>query len=328
VPLPRRPTTVLTICALALAVAAAGCGGSSKKSGSSKPATLLPLPSAQGRTLQQLLSSVPGGKSQPILAPSVGVFNPGTNRFGFALFSTSRKLLYSARVGVYTAAPDGSGLQGPFPAVAESLAVKKPFLSKTVAQDPDAAHAVYVAQLPLHKRGKVLIVGVAQFGARLVSTTATEAAVGQKGPQPPKVGQKAIRIHTPTVAQVHGDLAKIDTRVPPAPDLHRVDFASVLGKKPVVLVFATPALCQSRVCGPVVDIEKQVEAATGPRVTFIHMEVYRDNDPSKGYRPQFTAWRLPSEPWTFVIDRSGRVAARFEGALSATELQRAVARVA
>jgi hypothetical protein len=329
VPLPRRLTTVLLLGVLALVLAVAGCGGSSKKSSAGKPsAAAVALPPAQGRTLQQLLASIPGGQSQPILAPSVGVLDVGTDRFGFALFNAARKLLNPSQVGLYTASPDGSHLRGPFPAAAESLAVKKPFLSKTVAQDPDAAHAVFVAHVPFPRRGKVVVAGVAQLGGRLLATTAIEQVVGQKGPQPPKVGERAIRIHTPTVASARGDISKIDTRVPPAPSLHQVDFASVLGRKPVVLVFATPALCQSRVCGPVVDIERQVQAATGSKVAFIHMEVYRDNDPSKGYRPQFTAWRLPSEPWTFVIDRSGRVAARFEGALSAAELQRAVARVA
>jgi hypothetical protein len=38
-------------------------------------------------------------------------------------------------------------------------------------------------------------------------------------------------------------------------------------------------------------------------------------------------WRLASEPWTFVIDRSGRISTRFEGAYSVGELQRAVAKV-
>jgi hypothetical protein len=329
VPLPRRPTTVLLLGVLALVLAVAGCGGSSKKSSAGKPAAAaVALPPAQGRTLQQLLASVPGGQSQPILAPSVGVLNVGTDRFGFAIFDVTRKLLYPPQVALYTAAPDGRNLKGPFRAVAESLAVQKTFQSKTVAQDPAAARAVWVAHLPLPRRGKVVIAGVVQLGGRLLSTTATEQVVGQKGPHPPNVGEKAIRVHTPTVASVHGDMSKIDTRIPPAPSLHQVDLATVLGKKPVVLVFATPEFCQSRVCGPVVDIERQVQAATGSKVAFVHMEVYRDNDPSKGYRPQFTAWRLPSEPWTFVIDRSGRVAARFEGALSAAELQRAVARVA
>jgi glutathione peroxidase-family protein len=57
------------------------------------------------------------------------------------------------------------------------------------------------------------------------------------------------------------------------------------------------------------------------------MEIYNQNQISKGYRPQVAAWRLPTEPWAFVIGRDGRVAARFEGAFSAAELRAAVQRV-
>jgi len=42
---------------------------------------------------------------------------------------------------------------------------------------------------------------------------------------------------------------------------------------------------------------------------------------------QVARWRLPTEPWAFVIDRKGNVAARFEGVFSTGELARAVARV-
>ncbi len=105
------------------------------------------------------------------------------------------------------------------------------------------------------------------------------------------------------------------------------DFADALGKKPVVLLFATPALCQSRTCGPVVDIAEQVRAENGKGVTFIQQEIFQDNDPGKPYRQQVLAWRLPTEPWAFVIDRRGRIAARFEGVFSVGELARAVERV-
>ena len=106
--------------------------------------------------------------------------------------------------------------------------------------------------------------------------------------------------------------------------MHDVNFADVLGRKPVVLVFATPALCKSRVCGPVVDEAEQLKAQYGDKAAFIHMEIYNDNDLAKGYRPQVRAWRLPSEPWTFMIDRQGNVVESFEGAASVAELQRAI----
>jgi len=139
----------------------------------------------------------------------------------------------------------------------------------------------------------------------------------------PGPGDKAPLIHTPTVTDVGGDIASIDTRTP-HDDMHDVDFADVVGKKPVVLTFATPLLCQSRVCGPVVDVVEQVKSELGDRAAFVHQEVYRDNEVNKGFRPQLAAYRLPSEPWVFVIAKNGKIAARLEGAFGADELEEAV----
>ena len=105
--------------------------------------------------------------------------------------------------------------------------------------------------------------------------------------------------------------------------MHDVDFADVLGKKPVVLAFATPQLCQTRVCGPVDDVVAEVRAQNED-VEFIAKEIYVDNDINKGFRPQVGEWRLPTEPWTFVIGKDGKVVERFEGAVSVRELQAAV----
>ena len=98
----------------------------------------------------------------------------------------------------------------------------------------------------------------------------------------------------------------------------------MLGKKPIVLVFATPLLCQSRVCGPVVDIAEQLKAKYRDEADFIHMEIYNDNEVAKGFRPQVAAFHLPSEPWLFTIDKQGKIAARIEGAFSAHELEAAI----
>jgi hypothetical protein len=61
-------------------------------------------------------------------------------------------------------------------------------------------------------------------------------------------------------------------------------------------------------------------------VEFIQMEVYRDNRIDKGIRPQMAAFHLRSEPWLFVFDRSGKVAARIEGAFSERELEQAISK--
>jgi hypothetical protein len=126
-------------------------------------------------------------------------------------------------------------------------------------------------------------------------------------------------ISTPTPAQVGGDFSKIDTRVP-SDDMHRTDFASVVGKQAVVLLFATRQLCQSRVCGPGTgqgELDEPVE--------FIHMEIYSDNDPGKDTRSQVG----PStcRPWLFVIDREGMIRTRIEGTFGIDELRAAVEEV-
>lgn len=313
-----------------LALAVSACGAASPD-GASAPEPPAPSGQAQdfpkaarGDTLADVQSGVPEG---PILTPAVALLEKGTNRFGFALFDPARTQISGAKVALYTARPDGTGLRGPFIARSESLKVKSGFGSKTTSQDPDAAKSVYVADVPFKRSGAVTVTALARLDGRLMKTAPERLKVGSQGATPPGVGDRAIPIDTATVASAGGDLASIDTRVPPAPELHRENFRDVLGKKPAVLIFATPQLCRSRVCGPVVDVALQVKAAVGKDVAFVHQEVFKDNKVEKGVRPQLGAWRLATEPWVFVIDRAGIVRARFEGAVSAGELQRAVARV-
>lgn len=308
--------------ALLLAAAGlAGCGGSSAKPPSA-PARAADFPSPAGRTLQSL-SKLPAG---PKLAPSVSLLRVGSNRFGFALFTPDFKQVSNAEVAIYTADAHGRQLAGPYPAHLETLAVTPQFQSQTVAQDPTAAHFVYVAEVPFTHAGTQNLIAVERIGGQLRWGSGVGANVGVPGP--PDVGQPAIPVHTPTVSQVGlPNVATIDTRQPAAPQLEQVDFASVLHRKPVVLLFATPQLCQSRVCGPVTDIAAQVQSEAGSRVAFIHMEIYNQNQVGKGFRPQVVAWRLPTEPWAFVIGSDGRISSRLEGAFSAAELRAAVARV-
>jgi hypothetical protein len=328
--------SLLLVLCVPLALVAAGCGSSGSGGGSSDggnaatPAQPQPsakpedFPPAKDRTLPDVINNLPSG---PVLAPSVSVLDKGTDRIGFALFDTAGKQLSGAGVALYVGATDGSSAHGPYLARSESLKVAPQFESKQTATDPNSARAVYVADVPFKRNGKYAMLAIAQLDGRLVATSPIAVQVGGKKVTPPGVGDKAPVIHTQTPADVAGNVAKIDTRIPPAPSLLKDDFADVVGKKPVVLTFATPQLCQSRVCGPVVDVVAEVQAKVGDKVSFIHQEVYQDNDVSKGLRQQLQAYRLQTEPWTFVIDRSGVISTRFEGAFSPGELERAVAKV-
>jgi len=94
-----------------------------------------------------------------------------------------------------------------------------------------------------------------------------------------------------------------------------------------VLVFATPKFCTSRTCGPVVDVVNAVRRrSAGKSIRFIHVEIYKNNNPTLGPNRWVTEWHLPSEPWTFLVGRDGRIKARFEGSMSVGELTAAVQR--
>lgn len=322
----RRPTALLL---LGLLLPLSGCGDSEPQATAEPTATAAvakaeDFPSAEGKTLGELQSSMAEG---PILAPSVSVLEKGSNRFAFALFDRARKQVTGAQVALYASDTDGTSLRGPFVARSESLEVKPQFRSRQTASDPDGAKTVYVADLKLRRsRGEVAVLALVRLDGRLLTTNAYGAKVGLRNP-PPEVGDQAPAVHTPTRADVGGDLSKISTRIEPIPAMHESDFADLVGKKPTVLVFATPQLCQSRICGPVVDVAYEVQSRVGDDVEFVHMEVFNDNDPSKGYRSQLGRYRLPSEPWTFLVDRTGRIADRFEGIYSVGELQSAVEKI-
>ncbi len=312
----------------ALALFVAGCGDDSGSGDEQAPppARAQDFPKASGKTLQELLGDLGTG---PVLAPSGAEFRTGTHRVGFALFKPDRSQITDASVALYVAPAGGGAAKGPYLARYESLTVRPQFQSRQTATDPDAAKSIYTAEIPFEAPGKYDLVGIAKQGGKLVVATPASGGIlvkdAAKDPIP-AVGTTPPRIHTPTEASVGGDIASIDTRLPPS-SMHDVDFADALGKKPVVLLFATPQLCQSRVCGPVVDIAEQVKAKPENKdVAFIHMEIFRDNRMDAGIRPQMAAFHLLSEPWLFVFDRSGKVAARIEGAFSERELERAIAR--
>src|SRR4051795_13229848 len=319
---------------LALGIGLAACGSSNgddpSVSRSQPTPSAAEFPAPRGKSMLELKRGLGAG---PVLAPTVQQLDPGKQRYGFALFTTARKQISRIPVALYIARSGSRKLMGPFVARDEDLSVAPPFQSETVAKDPDAAKSLYVSHVPFPKPGTYAVLGVAKLDGRLVATDPIPARVLASDPVP-NVGDKAPVIDTPTKKSVNGDLAQIDTRTPPD-QMHDVNFADVAGKKPSLIVFATPALCQSRVCGPVVDIAQELADESKDQADFIHMEIYRDNTIKPGclegkrpqdqcLRPQVLAYHLETEPWAFAIDRKGRVAARLEGAYSKAELQDAV----
>jgi hypothetical protein len=61
----------------------------------------------------------------------------------------------------------------------------------------------------------------------------------------------------------------------------------------------------------------------GKRVAFTHQEIWQDFAEKKMF-PTVDEWRLDTEPWIFVVDGSGIIRAKFEGLVTARELEAAL----
>jgi hypothetical protein len=194
----------------------------------------------------------------------------------------------------------------------------------TGAHDHPDATDVYVANLDFTRPGRYWVV-VEAIGE--TAHAAAMLAVARK-PITPAVGSKAIPSRNPTVRSAPA--TEITTAMPPDTQLLRYSVAQSLRERaPFVVAFATPALCQSQICGPVVDVVEQVRKRFArTRVRFIHVEIFERNDPAQGFNRWVREWRLPSEPWVFVVDGRGIIRAKFEGAVSVEELVAAVEPVA
>jgi hypothetical protein len=355
--MPAARATISLACLLMAAFLAAGCGGSdsststSGESAANRPAPpKSDFPSPAGRSLGEIVKSAE--TSELVVSPAALAFSKGPSRYPFGVFHPNREQVPDAEVALYVAkvpnvkedkgrskkgeTAKGAAARartealeapavGPFPAAVESLATKPAFRAQTTSGDSDAATVVYSSEIDFSSDGEWRLAAVIKEGDKLTATLLPSATVGEFK-RIPRVGQKAPLIHTPTASDAGGDLSKVTTRIPPDTQ-NRVDYAEALGKEPIVLLFATPQFCQSRVCGPVVDVAEQVKQIYGDKAAFIHMEIYKDNDPSKGVRPQVSAFRLPSEPWLFAIDRNGVIRAEIEGAFGVDRMTRAVKEV-
>ncbi len=316
-----RPFPVLLALAAIVGAALAGCGGGSGETRPAPPPE--DFPQAAGKTISQLLHDSGAAPSKLVVAPASEVFDKGVERYPFGVFTPGQEQVEDVEVALYFAKDGRSKVTGPLPAKLETLGTKPAYRSQN-GSGPGEAKSVYVVpKVDFDREGAWLAVAmIKRPGGKLEVSRVPSAVVGEY-PKVPKVGERPPRITTLTAADVGNDLEKIDTRVPPD-QMHKVDFAEVLGKQPIVLVFATPALCQSRVCGPVVDVAQQVADKWEPRADFIHQEVYVDNEISRGIRPQLKAFGLPTEPWTYLIGADGVIKDRLEGAYGVAELEEAM----
>jgi hypothetical protein len=140
----------------------------------------------------------------------------------------------------------------------------------------------------------------------------------------PNVGEPAIAAKTPTVKDTP-DLSRLSSGKDVDPAMYQVSLDDALKSgKPTALLFATPAFCQTATCGPSLSVLEDLQKRYGDKMNFIHVEVYQypfGESAQKGaVSAPVAAWKLQSEPWLFLIDAKGTIAARFEGGITKEEI--------
>jgi len=296
----------------ASALLAACGGGSGSKSSSSSTAGA----SSQGQadSLRALAANLP----QLSLLNAQSDLPVGRNRFTFGLSTSDNRLVQGGTPRLWFATDQTSKPLGPF----EARFLQMDAYDKLKDKSPRSElSGFYVADVDLPAAGNWLAVAVIDANGQ---RAAGQGAIPVKDRVVAAVGSKAISGRTP-VATSQADIAKICTREPPC-SMHYIslDKALVSGK-PTVISFATPLLCSSRMCGPVVDEQTLAFQKIGKdKANFIHLEIYPQRDINKP-APLFLEWGFQSEPWLIVIDRGGAIRGRLgEGPVVASEIETAL----
>ncbi len=179
---------------------------------------------------------------------------------------------------------------------------------------------IYVTEAIFPVAGIYTAVALVQGSKVPFAVQVNESAVA------PVVGTAAPTAASPTPTDTLG-VDPICTRKPRC-SLHDVSLSQVIGNgRPAAVMFATPALCRSQYCGPVLDQMLGVMAPYAQQgVQFAHVEIYASNRGAT-LSPTVEAWGLPSEPWLFTVDGAGIIKERLDGAMATNEVTAALDRL-
>ena len=221
----------------------------------------------------------------------------GTHPFAFGIVGPDNAPVTGADVNLWVVPQAGTGEPaGPFPTTYQEVEGQPLGLYVTEVELTEAGPTSFVA-----------VTGDGRAGADDVQVATPETSAI------PAPGQEAISVATPTEKKDLG-FETICTLDPPC-GMHDISLDDALAEgRPVVLAFATPAFCQTAVCGPSIGVVEGVrQDKDWGDVAFVHCEIY--TDAGQTVAEPVSEWQLPSEPWLFTIDADGRIADRTDGPL-------------
>ena len=281
------------------------------------PILLLLATACSSDTGNPIISSEiePGGPeySGVVITQDIAV---GRNRLLFVVIDREGMPVKGAspNVGVYFLTPKG-----------DTRELKQTVNAKFVAWST-AAGGVFSTEIDLIEGG------LYQLDINLTSSNGVEIfaqtnILVQDDPQTPAIGTAAPASVTYKAGDKE-DLSQITSALIPDPDLYQLSINEALQQgKPLVVVFATPAFCVSATCGPQLEELAKVKDVIGTRANFIHVDVFEDPHLIEGGRPTgdlvpaVLEWGLPTEPWTFIVDKNGLISAKFEQLATSTEIE-------
>jgi hypothetical protein len=228
-------------------------------------------------------------------------------RFAFILTRNDGSLAGGPAAALSIAAPSGSF--GP--------AMPATYHAEGLPQHRGVYVVDLVARAPGNWRGAVKLDG--QPDAELAFPVSAN-------PDTPIIGEMAPVVSSPTVTSTMGVdplCTRTDAGNKPAPcAFHQTSLDQVIGKgKPVIAMFATPARCQSRYCGPVLEQLIAVAPGYGDAIIPIHVEIYKDLTSYDLVLATETWLGITGEPWIFAIDGTGKVTGRLSGAFATDEIR-------
>jgi hypothetical protein len=301
---------------LGLVVVASGC---SKSGGKPDGGT--------GGAVAGSIAALTSGATEVGLFPGLGELTVGESvRLSFGLVTEKGDLLVGGNPAVYLAKSPLEKAVGPFRARFERYTA----YAELNDHSPIGAPGFFVADVRVPSPGRWDMAVVATQGdARAAgSLRPSEYLPARDTLSVAAVGSKAIPVATPVATSLRR-LKEVCTRTPPDP-MHYISLDRALTNgKPTVVSFATPALCESRMCGPVVDEQLKVFTEVGPqKANFVHVEEFPPGPelmPDQTEPAQaFLDWGFRSEPWVVVVDSKGIIRASFEGPVVASEIRSAL----
>ena len=178
----------------------------------------------------------------------------------------------------------------------------------------------YGAEVEFPEAGNWMVAAALEVdGGRSVG----QGAVPVSAEVPAAVGSKAKAAGDARWPPAAAGRKKICTREPACP-LHEISLDDALAAgRPTVVNFGTPLLCTSQICGPVVDEQMVVADKLGAKASFVHVEIYPSRNTGKPVRA-LTEYGFTTEPWLLVVDRDGVIRARYEGPVTAGQIEDAL----